>query len=60
MLRSYGQVEEKLAIPCGRQFVSIGVPVKGNKQPVWFAPGKMLQVPCRESMELTMNPRPLK
>jgi len=60
MMKSYGLVEEKLAIPCGRQFVSIGIPVRGRKQPVWLAPGKMLQVPCQESMELTMNPRPLK
>jgi hypothetical protein len=60
MLKKYGAVEEKLAIPCGKRFIAIGVPVRDQKEPTWLAPGKSTIIPCGGSLELTMNPRRLK
>jgi hypothetical protein len=60
MLKKYGPVEESLAIPCGKRFIAIGVPVHDRKEPVWLAPGKSTEIPCGGSLELTMNPRMVK
>ncbi len=60
MLKKYGLVEQKLLVPCAQRFVSIGFPARNQKEPVWLAPGKMIQIPCGQSTEVTMNPRTLR
>ena len=59
-LKLYGGVGEGLTIPCGKQFISIGVPPRRPAQPVWLAPGKSMVIPCGGVLETTMNPRPLR
>ena len=59
-LRPYGRVEEKLAVPCGKQFVSVGIPARRPGEPVWLAPGKSMIIACGGEDEATMNPRPLR
>jgi hypothetical protein len=60
MFARYGKVERQLSVPCGRRFVSVGVPAPGRREPVWLAPGKKLMVPCGGALEVTMNPRALR
>lgn len=60
MFSRYGRVEQRLSIPCGRRFISIGVPSHGGKEPIWLAPGRLIRVPCGGSHEVTMNPRQLR
>jgi hypothetical protein len=60
MFKRYGFVDEKLVVPCGRRFIGIGLPVRDRKEPTWLAPGKMTDVPCGGSLEVTMNPRRVK
>jgi hypothetical protein len=45
-LKPRGKVEERLTVPCGNRFVSIGVPFGRSGEPSWLAPGKMMLVPC--------------
>jgi serine/threonine protein kinase len=59
-LKSRGKIEEKLTVPCGDRFVSIGVPVPPSGEPMWLAPGKMMNIPCGGPLEVTMDPRALK
>ena len=59
-LKPRGKVEEKLTVPCGNKFVSIGVPASGGGEPVWLAPGKMMLIPCGGPLEATMEPRALR
>ncbi len=59
-LRLYGGPGEGLTIPCGKQFISIGVPVRRATQPVWLAPGRSMVIPCGGALVTTMNPRPLR
>ena len=61
MFKKYGLVEEKLVIPCGKHFIGIGVPARpSRKEPTWLAPGKLTDIPCGGSLEMTMNPRRVK
>jgi hypothetical protein len=60
MFKKYGPVEEKLIVPCGKRFIGIGLPVRDRMEPTWLAPGKMMDIPCRGSIEMTMNPRRVK
>lgn len=60
MLKKYGPVEETLAIPCGKRFIAIGIPLHDRKEPVWLAPGKSTEIPCGGSLEMTINPRRVK
>jgi hypothetical protein len=59
MLKKYGTVEEKLIVPCGERFVTIiiGTSAQDRKEPIWLAPGRTMQVPCGQSVEVTINPR---
>ena len=59
-LKLYGGFDETLTVPCGKQFVSIGVPARRPAQPIWLAPGKSIIIPCGGAYEATMNPRPLR
>ena len=59
-LRLAGALEEKLSVPCGKRFVSIGIPAGRPAKLVWLAPGKMMFVPCGGALETTMNPRALR
>jgi hypothetical protein len=59
-LNLYGGAGEGLTIPCGKHFISIGVPARRPAQPVWLAPGKSMVIPCGGALETTMNPRPLR
>ena len=60
MFSKYGRVEHRLSIPCGKRFISIGVPSHGGKEPIWLAPGRLIRVSCGGSHEVTMNRRPLR
>jgi hypothetical protein len=60
MFKKYGLVEDRLVIPCGRRFIGIGVPARSRKEPIWFAPGKLTDIPCGGSLEMTMNPQRVK
>jgi hypothetical protein len=60
MFKRYGAVEEKLAVPCGKRFVGIGLPAPAKREPTWLAPGKTIEVPCGGAIELTINPRMLR
>jgi hypothetical protein len=60
MFRRYGAVEEKLMIPCGKRFIGIGLPARDRQEPTWLAPGKLTNIPCGGSVEMTMNPRRLR
>jgi hypothetical protein len=57
MFTKYGPVEDKLVVPCGKRFIGVGIPKRESKEPTWLAPGKLLEIPCGGSIELTMNPR---
>jgi serine/threonine protein kinase len=59
-LRRAGALDEKLAVPCGQQFLSIGILARGKKEPTWLAPGKMVDIPCGGSTEVTLEPRALR
>jgi serine/threonine protein kinase len=59
-LKSRGKIEEKLTVPCGDRFVSIGVPLPPSGEPMWLAPGKMMNIPCGGPLEVTMDPRTLR
>jgi len=60
-LKARGKVEEKLTVPCGNRFVSIGLPPASHgAEPLWLAPGKMMLVPCGGPLETTMEPRALR
>jgi hypothetical protein len=59
-LKSYGGLEEKLIVPCGKRFVSIGIPARRPSRTVWLAPGKTMLIPCAGTYEATMNPRALR
>ena len=59
-LKLFGGPEERLTVPCGKQFVSIGVPPRRPGPPIWLAPGKSIIVPCGGAYEATMNPRALR
>jgi hypothetical protein len=56
-LKKYGAVEEKLPVPCGQQFISIGTPAPNRKEPIWLASTRTVQVPCGQSIEMTINGR---
>jgi len=56
-LARYGRVEGMLTVPCGKRWVSIGVPTRKGREPVWLAPGEMAIVPCGGLLELTMDPK---
>jgi hypothetical protein len=60
MFKKYGPVEERLVVPCGKRFIGIGLPVRDRIEPTWLAPGKMTDIPCGGSLEVTMNPRRVK
>src|SRR5262249_54758166 len=60
MFTRYGKVGEPLEIPCGKRFISVGVPWRGRPEPIWLAPGRMTVVPCGGSIEMNMNPRALR
>jgi serine/threonine protein kinase len=60
MFTRYGRVEHRLGIPCGKRFISIGVPSHTGTEPIWLAPGRAIHVPCGGSREVTMNPRALR
>jgi serine/threonine-protein kinase len=55
-----GKVEEPLSIPCGKRFISVGVPAPGRRQPIWLAPGRLMNIPCGGSIEVTINPHALR
>jgi hypothetical protein len=58
MFTKYGKVEEKLTVPCGRRFMAIGLPPRTpHSEPIWLAPGQMVEITCGGSSEVTMNPR---
>jgi eukaryotic-like serine/threonine-protein kinase len=59
-LRSYGSVEDKLSVPCGKHFISIGRPARPPAKTIWLAPGKSMFIPCGKSFEAAMNPRALR
>jgi serine/threonine protein kinase len=59
-LKSYGGLEEKLIVPCGRRFVSIGIPARSPSKTVWLAPGRTMLIPCAGTYEATMNPHALR
>jgi serine/threonine-protein kinase len=59
-LKLRGKVEEKLTVPCGSRFVSIGVPYGSRGEPSWLAPGKTMIIPCGGPLEVTMDPRALR
>jgi len=52
----YGPAEGKLIVPCGVHYLAIGVPAPNGKETTWLAPGRMMKIPCGESVEVTMNP----
>src|SRR5262249_48497963 len=56
-LKLRGKVEEKLTVPCGNRFVSIGVPYGIRGEPSWLAPGKSMPIPCGGPLEMTMDPQ---
>jgi hypothetical protein len=57
MFTKYGQVENKIIVPCGKRFIGVGVPRRDSKEPTWLAPGSLVEIPCGGSVEMTMNPR---
>jgi len=59
-LKKYGATEEKLVVPCGQQFVSIGIPGQDRKEPTWLANTRTVQVRCGHLVEVTINGRSLK
>ena len=59
-LKVLGGPEERLTVPCGKQFVSIGIPPRRPGPPIWLAPGKSIIVPCGAAFEATLNPRALR
>jgi hypothetical protein len=59
-LKVLGGAEERLTVPCGKQFVSIGIPPRRPGPPIWLAPGKSIIVPCGAAFEATLNPRALR
>ncbi len=59
MLKKKGAVEEKLAVSCGKQFISIGVTLH-KKETMWLAPGKNVEIPCGGSIDVTMEARAVK
>ena len=50
-LLRYGKVEDRLIVPCGRRFVSIGFPNFKKHEPTWLAPSQIINVPCGGSAE---------
>ena len=58
-LLRYGKVEDRLIVPCGRRFVSIGYPIFKKHEPTWLAPSQIINVPCGGSAEATILPRKL-
>jgi hypothetical protein len=56
-LVKYGRAEGMLTVPCGKRFVSIGVPTRKGREPIWLAPGEMTMIPCGGLLEMTMDPR---
>jgi hypothetical protein len=59
-LKLYGRIDDKLTVPCGTRFVSIGLQANRAAEPLWLAPGKMMPLPCGGSFETTMDPRALR
>jgi hypothetical protein len=58
-LKRRGMIDEKLTVPCGDRFVSIGVPLPPTGVPMWLAPGKSMLIPCGGPLEMTMDPQPI-
>jgi eukaryotic-like serine/threonine-protein kinase len=56
----YGKVEDRLIVPCGKRFVSIGIPNFQKREPTWLAPSQFINVPCGGSVEATILPRKLR
>jgi serine/threonine-protein kinase len=56
-LLRYGKVEDRLIVPCGKRFVSIGIPNFKKHEPTWLAPSEIINVPCGGSAEATILPR---
>ena len=59
-LKRRGKIDEKLTVPCGDRFVSVGVPLPPTGVPMWLAPGKSMLVPCGGPLEITMDPQTLR
>ena len=59
-LLRYGKIEDRLIVPCGRRFVSIGFPNFKKHEPTWLAPSQIINVPCGGSAEATILPRKLR
>jgi hypothetical protein len=58
-LKARGKIDEKLTVPCGNRFVSIGVQTHTG-EPSWLAPGKSFVIPCGGPLEITMDPHALR
>jgi serine/threonine-protein kinase len=56
-LLRYGKLEDRLIVPCGKRFVSIGIPNFKKHEPTWLAPSEIINVPCGGSAEATILPR---
>jgi len=59
-LLRYGKIEDRLIVPCGKRFVSIGIPNFKKHEPTWLAPSEIINVPCGGSAEATILPRKLR
>jgi serine/threonine-protein kinase len=55
-LLRYGKVEDRLIVPCGKRFVSIGIPNFKKHEPTWLAPSQIINVPCGGSADATILP----
>ncbi len=51
----YGLVEEELVVPCGRQFLRIGIPQSKAKRVTWLGRGKTIPIACGQAVEITMD-----
>jgi hypothetical protein len=49
-----------MEIPCGKRFVSIGTPKGKGADATWLAPSQNVTIPCGGSIDITMNPKPIK
>jgi hypothetical protein len=56
-LLRYGRIGDRLIVPCGKRFVSIGIPNYKKHEPTWLAPSEIINVPCGGSAEATILPR---
>jgi serine/threonine-protein kinase len=59
-LLRYGHADDRLIVPCGRRFVSIGIPNPKKGEPTWLAPSEFIKVPCGGQVEATILPRKLR